>query len=208
MDKSPLSKLAAEIRNEIYELVLCPSDGIHIGLVEGTVAAVKLAHPPPEQKICSLLATCKAIRKECRSMFYETNVFQIDEPSVSTKTSQNDEENVVRMKRYAESVRMLQNVVPPIRKIRIDVGALRCENAHASCDDSQSLAKRCYALRETITMIPTMPSVDLQGLLRTYDCSRGDCCVFPKQDPAAAAAAAVGTTADHVSPVTFLFNLR
>ncbi|KAI7141272.1 hypothetical protein KC316_g16265 [Hortaea werneckii] len=125
MDNSPFSKLSAEIRNEIYKLVLCPTGGIQIGLVDGTVAAVKLVHPPPEQKICSLLATCRGIREECRPMLYGANFFQLNELSLPGDTFRREGGKDVRVQRYSECMKKLQGVLPLIRKAQIDMGTWR-----------------------------------------------------------------------------------
>ncbi|KAI7379779.1 hypothetical protein KC336_g19118 [Hortaea werneckii] len=126
MENSPFSKLAAETRNQIYELVLCPPGGIQIGLVDGIAAAVKLVHPPPEQRICSLLATCREIREECRPMLYGANFFQVNDLSLPGETSRGKEATKDnRVQRYSECMKKLQGALPLIRKAQIDMGTWR-----------------------------------------------------------------------------------
>lgn len=209
MDNSPFSKLPAEIRNQIYELVLCPPGGIEIGIVGDTAAAVKLVRPPPEQKICSLLATCQVIRKECRSILYGTNIFQIDEPSIPADIVRENKAKSMRVERYEQCLRKLKDVLPLIRKMRIEVGTLRCQFNSWRGDDSTSLAERCYALRDAMTMISKTTSVDTEGLLRVDVCRLDNSCCFLRLDSAAAAAAAANRiNADHVDQITLHFNLK
>lgn len=64
--------LPAELRNQIYELALIPSSG----------AAIRIVQQPPgvagEDIALGLLASCKAVRKEAWSFFYERNEFRVD----------------------------------------------------------------------------------------------------------------------------------
>ncbi|GAB1742348.1 hypothetical protein NU219Hw_g7898t1 [Hortaea werneckii] len=209
MDESTFSKLAAETRNHIYELVLCPPGGIQIGIVGDTTAAAtaKLVHPPPEQKICSLLATCKAIRKECRSMLYGANVFSIEEPSLPTDILQGDEARIVHEERYAECLRKLKVVLPLVQAVWIDAGTwgwnLDEDKRSAAC---KSLAERCHALREAIMTVPTMTQVDVKGLVRIS----ANMPYLPRESPRedAAAAGCGRTSAWHANSIAFLFDLR
>ncbi|KAI7260660.1 hypothetical protein KC343_g2403 [Hortaea werneckii] len=207
MDNSPLSKLAAETRNQIYELVLCPPGGIQIGIVGDTTGAAttKLVHPPPKQKICSLVATCKAIRNECRSMLYGANVFSIEEPSLPTDIFQGDEAKTVHEQRYAECLRKLEGALPFIPKLWIDVGTWRWkEYEHERSAVCKSLAERCHALSEAMTTMPT--TVDVQGLVRI---SAKDTPLFRESPEEDAAAAGCGrTSAWHAHSIAFLFDMR
>ncbi|KAI7469916.1 hypothetical protein KC351_g12931 [Hortaea werneckii] len=166
MDNSPLSKLSAEIRNEIYELVLCPPGGIQIGLVDGTVEAVKMVNPPLEQKICSLLATCREIRGECRPMLHGANFFQVNELSLPGETFRWKEAKDVRVQRYSECVKKLQGALPLIRKAQIDMGTWRSTSGQSQrSNECRSLAECCHALCDTIRTKSTTMTADLKGQL-------------------------------------------
>ena len=64
--------LPAELRNQIYEIALTPSDG----------ASIRIVQIPPgiagRTIALGLLASCKAVQKEAWSFFYERNVFRVD----------------------------------------------------------------------------------------------------------------------------------
>jgi hypothetical protein len=64
--------IPAELRNQIYEAALSPSNGTSIRIVQmpSGVAARTVA--------LGLLSSCKAIREEAWSFLYERNVFRID----------------------------------------------------------------------------------------------------------------------------------
>ncbi|KAI7212879.1 hypothetical protein KC333_g6875 [Hortaea werneckii] len=203
MDNSPLSKLSAEIRNEIYELVLCPPGGIQIGFVDGTVAAVKLVHPPPEQKICSLLATCRGIREECRPMLYGANFFQVNELSLSGETFRRKGGEDVRVQRYSECMKELQDVLPLFWKAQIDMGTWRwSSNEVERSDECRSLVECCHVLCDTIPKRPTEGTADLQGLLKIDANDSNKVAELHRQslpyDPAES----------YDGPVTLLFDLR
>ncbi|GAB1733671.1 hypothetical protein NU195Hw_g368t1 [Hortaea werneckii] len=157
MDNSPFSKLTAKVRNQIYELVLCPPGGIQVGLVDGTTdaAAVRIVHPPPAQKICSLTATCKAIREECHSMLYDSNTYQMKALALSTDTFQPGslKENAVRVEEYVEFFTKVRQVLPLVRRIRIDLGVWRWPRYfHPEGDQDRFwfLAELRYALRFSV----------------------------------------------------------
>lgn len=80
MDDSPLSTLAPELRNYIYELVLTRERPFRI-FSNGRSAQLDLCdaktHP------LALTATCKRIHAECTSMFFAANTFTICLPHVS-----------------------------------------------------------------------------------------------------------------------------
>ncbi|KAI7322843.1 hypothetical protein KC315_g8693 [Hortaea werneckii] len=159
MDNSPFSKLAAETRNQIYELVLCPPGGIQIGLVDGIAAAVKLVHPPPEQGICSLLATCREIREECRPMLYGANFFQVNELSLPGEAFRRKEARDVRVQRYSECMKKLQGALPLIRKAQIDMGTWRSSSdlsAHGPPMDDAVAFVFVFDLRDLSTLSVTL----------------------------------------------------
>ncbi|KAI6880257.1 hypothetical protein KC360_g2518 [Hortaea werneckii] len=155
MENSPFSKLAAETRNQIYELVLCPPGGIQIGLVDGIAAAVKLVHPPPEQRICSLLATCRDIREECRPMLYGANFFQVNELSLPGETFQRKEAKDVRVQRYSECMKKLQGALPLIRQVNIDAND-SVYSAHGPPTDDAIAFVFVFDLRDLSTLSVTL----------------------------------------------------
>lgn len=67
MDKSPLSRLPAELRNFIYGLALSYEEPIAINKSE-----CRLWAPP------ALLHCCREIRREARGLYYSSNIFRVD----------------------------------------------------------------------------------------------------------------------------------
>lgn len=71
MDASPLNKLPAELRNNIYELALHNPGGIDIDVM----FANKIITAQASQQLLALTETCKQIRQESLPLFYATNTF-------------------------------------------------------------------------------------------------------------------------------------
>ena len=79
MEASPFGKLPAELRNNIYELVLPRNDTLKIhsiyrrrGARENVVDFLY-----SRKNINALLLTCKRIRRDCAGLFYANNTFRI-----------------------------------------------------------------------------------------------------------------------------------
>lgn len=71
MDQSPFGKLAPELRNRIYELVLVEPDGIIIKSRRHRRPSVTPAVS------CSLAAVCRQTRQECLPIFWGANRFTV-----------------------------------------------------------------------------------------------------------------------------------
>ena len=75
MDQSPLSRIAREVRNRIYELVLTQPESVRID--ESSFPIVFTRYQPHRRKLLALTETCRAIRDECTQLFYATNEFSL-----------------------------------------------------------------------------------------------------------------------------------
>jgi hypothetical protein len=75
MDASPLGKLAPELRNIIYKMVLKDRSEIRIGASDGGCGVCACSH---EILQVSLLRVCKQLNAECEPVFYGINTFTID----------------------------------------------------------------------------------------------------------------------------------
>lgn len=104
MENSPLTKLPAELRNDIYKLVLTRPIAVsleyrgtsrHTGICEtqtdwqGPFSEAVFEDLFGGQltgcmKALGLPSTCKALYTECTSLFYSTNTFSFDYPASST----------------------------------------------------------------------------------------------------------------------------
>ena len=80
----PLDKLPAEIRNNIYEMVLCEDEPIHIGRwTRNSMSHVRnqdkqpngQARPRITAPTPSLLGVSRSVRKEALQMYYSINAF-------------------------------------------------------------------------------------------------------------------------------------
>ena len=77
MERSPLARLPAELRNDIYELVLQAPNTIEVVFTEfGTVRA--------RNARLALTATCYAIRSETLTLYYSLNHFVLQTGYLST----------------------------------------------------------------------------------------------------------------------------
>ena len=77
MDRSPLAKLAPELRNRIYEIVLKSEKPLKISL---PVRGHKRSTRNSSRKLptlLSLVATCREVRDEALQMLYASNEFEI-----------------------------------------------------------------------------------------------------------------------------------
>ncbi|RMY98375.1 hypothetical protein D0862_07616 [Hortaea werneckii] len=78
MDNSPLTKLSAELRNEIYHLVLYSPKGFNIIYIGNILFDDKVLRNENQQAHpLALTATCKALRTETLQLFYALNTFTI-----------------------------------------------------------------------------------------------------------------------------------
>jgi len=75
MDKSPLNKLPAELRNRIYELALHESVGIHIDIWTGAPAAATRIIAAGTS--LALTKVCRQVSAETKTVFLAVNTFVI-----------------------------------------------------------------------------------------------------------------------------------
>ena len=74
MESSSFGKLAPELRNNIYEHVLCLEEPIRV-LVGGTTPCIQT--PSSSEHVLALTAMCKQMRKEFLASFYCDNKFEL-----------------------------------------------------------------------------------------------------------------------------------
>ncbi|EME79161.1 uncharacterized protein MYCFIDRAFT_79718 [Pseudocercospora fijiensis CIRAD86] len=112
MDSSPLAKLSAELRNEIYELALSFEDTI---TVTGTSASSDLecsiGHPT------ALIQTCRQIRSEATRMFYANNTFHIGGSGSSDSVEVTDAFSVLQ--RFSHTIGLHNSKA--IKRISVEV---------------------------------------------------------------------------------------
>ncbi|KAF7195302.1 hypothetical protein HII31_03508 [Pseudocercospora fuligena] len=88
MDSSPLGKLSAELRNEIYGLALSFEDTIHIRYTSDIPLESKerfksdIRLESTEPRATAFLQTCRQIHSEATAMFYANNAFSLELPDV------------------------------------------------------------------------------------------------------------------------------
>lgn len=76
MDNSPFTKLSAELRNEIYHLVLYSPEGFNITYIGNILFDDKVLRNENHQvQPLALTATCKALRTETLQLFFAINAF-------------------------------------------------------------------------------------------------------------------------------------
>ncbi|KAI7388471.1 hypothetical protein KC328_g8920 [Hortaea werneckii] len=76
MENSPFTKLSAELRNEIYHLVLYSPEGFSIVYIGNILFEDKVLRNENHQiQPLALTATCKALRTETLQLFYAINTF-------------------------------------------------------------------------------------------------------------------------------------
>ncbi|GAB1741907.1 hypothetical protein NU219Hw_g7313t1 [Hortaea werneckii] len=76
MDNSPFTKLSAELRNEIYHLVLHSPEDFKIVYIGNIIFEDKVLRNENHQvQPLALTATCKALRTETLQLFYAINTF-------------------------------------------------------------------------------------------------------------------------------------
>ncbi|GIZ38688.1 hypothetical protein CKM354_000209500 [Cercospora kikuchii] len=73
MDSSPFGTLPAEIRNDIYELVLLSEEPILVHCEAAATPGV----PRKYRYLPGLIATCKQIRRESEQIFFKRNTFHV-----------------------------------------------------------------------------------------------------------------------------------
>lgn len=81
MEHSPLGKLAPELRNEIYKLVLCPPQGLRIHL-----ASPELKILPDSGYSTALKQTCKQVFNESKGYLFADNRVSFEKPDLDKVT--------------------------------------------------------------------------------------------------------------------------
>lgn len=86
MDQSPLKKIAPELRNQIYELVLTASGPIAFRFSEKDQTWIcDLKHRYGD--LLAITETCRAIHSECKEMVYALNTFELKTPQGDVYTA-------------------------------------------------------------------------------------------------------------------------
>lgn len=75
MDASPFKRLPAELRLQVYELVLTHYSDIHLLDRGGKIICANALHDNDPLRFLALTRTCKAVRSESLSVFYDCNTF-------------------------------------------------------------------------------------------------------------------------------------
>lgn len=111
MDASPIAKLSAELRNEIYSLALYDDEPRNL-LTD---------HPP-------LLQTCRQIRNECHLVYYALNTFTM---TITGDTQGQDSQSTAL--RFVRKIDQLnQKKLQHIRTLNVTYEALFQPSAHVS----------------------------------------------------------------------------
>jgi hypothetical protein len=132
MDASPLSKLPAEIRNEIYELAVIESDGIVIDLWAG-IPQVIAAVPSDGNKYrvggAGLMMACKEARADSTPTFYGANIFVVRTNLLEAGDDDDDDEPALPQLGYKVVAYMLRGWLHELgqhssllRNVEIDLG--------------------------------------------------------------------------------------
>ncbi|GIZ43609.1 hypothetical protein CKM354_000682800 [Cercospora kikuchii] len=79
---SPFSKLPAELRNRIWELAVVNEQPLEVSFT--FEPDDEIAFSLIDKSTSSLLVTCKQVRDECASMFYNRNTFRLRSGNPST----------------------------------------------------------------------------------------------------------------------------
>ena len=75
MTESPFNELAAELRNRIWEFAVVNEQPLEV--VFTSESDDEIAFSLADKSTTSLLMTCKQVREECASMFYNRNIFRL-----------------------------------------------------------------------------------------------------------------------------------
>lgn len=80
IDNAPFGKLAAELRNQIYEYVLIHDEPICITTIyhgANRPIRMRMKNQAFNSRPLSLLAVCRQTQEECTELFYSNNIFQL-----------------------------------------------------------------------------------------------------------------------------------
>ncbi|KAM3419893.1 hypothetical protein BST61_g3216 [Cercospora zeina] len=92
MDDSPLGKLAAELRNKIYEHVLIHDKPIHVNMMHDGLyrpIRMRLVDQKFNRRPTALLAVCRQTQGECTELFYANNHFRLGLTAINRGISHN-----------------------------------------------------------------------------------------------------------------------
>ncbi|KAK4554393.1 hypothetical protein LTR86_008601 [Recurvomyces mirabilis] len=152
MENSPLSRLPAELRSQIYELALTVAQPIEIKLQHDT-KTVKAAGVP-----LALTSTCRSIRKETLKLFYSINKFVLRTNYLYLLCHGHDDHTDASMAPFFEWIDIIgSDKLELMRDLTLD---LDCTEIHGL-----EGAKTCASFREhwsTATKAPWGPC-NLQG---------------------------------------------
>ncbi|KAK3686761.1 hypothetical protein LTR37_019511 [Vermiconidia calcicola] len=155
MDNSPLRTLPAELRNNIYELVLYRPECIAISKENGRL---QLQSEHQFEHITALTATCSEIRGEASPIFFAINRFKLLTDQFSRKRSLSDIEARGRafLLRCAKSIG--QRNIQSLRHVEIHIGmTVRWEWYGWDCRDEVDFS------------IPLNTSINAEAMLVTLE---------------------------------------
>lgn len=104
MDKSPLNKLSAELRNNIYEYAVTENEPLQVQSLSGSA---NTAYP------AAILDVCQHMRLECEAMFYASNTFAVSAEPTQTRRA---------IQKFYRDIRPTNAMV--VRSISVDIGTL------------------------------------------------------------------------------------
>lgn len=100
MENSPLNKISAELRNQIYELVLMHEHPISI-TADDYVSDLRATNFKLKSHPLALLHTCKQISNESTALFYGNNAFHFEFPG---RTADKDKDELCLVQRFCASI--------------------------------------------------------------------------------------------------------
>ena len=141
MDRSPLSKLPAEIRIRIYEYALYQSP-FNIGPYQSLKGPSRPGYTEKHHHSLALARTCKAVNSECIPVFYSVNTFHI--------LGRHAKYILRRLEAFREVIGAKNTAA--LKSIVLEIGMLTMESfetVFSSLDEFQTLLRETKALSES-----------------------------------------------------------
>lgn len=146
MERSPLNKLAAELRIKIYEFALVRDEGLQLS----TAALVpRIRHPEDTLNLAALTETCKQIRQEAMPVLLGNNITLHSDASRGTYYYTNGPQgSEIQMcfYKFEQWLHVLGPYVSSLRRLHLDLGIWQ-SGTHDSSKD-QLATCICWTARE------------------------------------------------------------
>ncbi|KAI7277425.1 hypothetical protein KC345_g6605 [Hortaea werneckii] len=120
MDASPLAKLPAELRNNIYHEVLLQEDTIKLSFEpagNNKKPRVLLSGSRQQHQMLALTFTCKPLRRETQDLFFALNSFEISVPETRAGTGTSS----IPIHRFLDGVTTL-SARSAIKSVTLNIG--------------------------------------------------------------------------------------